>query len=179
MATLKEQLAEKHGLDVSLDDDAFAAALDAKLAEDTTDTADTSAGGDAPTGDQASGAQPAAEAKAKPDDVVTVSAAALAELKAQGAQGAAAFAAIQAEADARMVTDAIRAGKIRPVDQAKWLKNLNTDRDTYAAALTELEPVFPVQEVGHGMNPDPGADMNSADDALGWFDSAPLESSTK
>lgn len=168
---LKEQLAEKYGLDPELDDDAFTAAVDAKLAEQTAPPVTE----DAPP----AGAEPAVAATVaalKAAGIVMVDKDTLDALKAQSQQGSEAFAAIQAEADSRMVDDAIRAGKVRPADKAKWVKNLGLDRDTYAAALDSLEAVFPVQEVGHAMNPDPGATMQAPDD-LSWFDSAPTEPS--
>lgn len=173
---VKEQLAEKYGLDAELDDDAFTAALEAHLADD--------AGGD-PPGDPAPADAPAdatpeltsAMATLKKFGVATIDASALEALKQQSAQGSQAFEAIAADNDARKISDAVRAGKIRPVDVDKWSKNLKLDRDSggklgLAKALDDLEAVFPVQEVGHGMNPDPGASMSAPED-LGWFDSAP------
>lgn len=167
---LKEQLAEKYGLDPELDDDAFTAAVDAKLAEQAPPAAD------APAAPEAEPALAAAVATVNKAGFVMVDKDTLEALKAQSAQGSEAFAAIQAEANSRMVDDAIRAGKIRPADKDKWVKNLGLDRETYAAALDSLEAVFPVQEAGHSFNPDPGASMSAPDD-LSWFDSAPTEPS--
>lgn len=183
---LKEQLAEKYGIDANLDDEAFAAALDAAVATETTDddtdgtgTDDTGTGtGADDTADQPTPELAAAIATLKKHGVATVDAEALAAWKAQSALGAQAFEAIATENDARKIEDAVRAGKIRPVDVAKWTKNLKLDREAggklgLAKALDELDAVFPVTEVGHGMNPDPGASMTASDD-LSWFDSAPL-----
>ena len=164
MATLKEQLAEKYGLDAELDDDAFNAALEAALP-----------GQAAPPADPAPASEPTSEqiaAHAKKIGAVMVDADTLEALKTQSQQGSAAFAAIQAQADAQMVEEAIRAGKIAPAARDKWMKNLaGPARDTFVDALKDLEAVFPVQETGHGLNPDPGASMKAPDD-LGWFDTA-------
>ncbi len=174
---VKEQLAEKYGLDAELDDDAFTAALEAHLSDD--------AGGD-PAGDPAPADDPAAAepelaaamATLKKFGVASVDAETLAALKHQSALGSQAFEAIATENDARKIEDAVRAGKIRPADVDKWSKNLKLDRDSggklgLAKALDDLEAVFPVQEVGHGMNPDPGASMSASPDDLSWFDGAP------
>lgn len=164
MASVKEQLAEKYELDSSLDDDAFTAALDAKLAE--TPPAPAPA---------ASTAEPSAEqiaAHVKKLGFAMVDADTLNELKAQSKAGSDAYEAMQAEQDTRMVEDAIRAGKVAPASRDKWLKNLKLDRETYAAALKEAEAVFPVQEIGHGLNPDPGVSTSASAD-LDWFDTAP------
>ena len=171
MATLKEQLAEKYGLDAELDDDAFSAALNTALADEP----ETPEAPEAPAPAVADEpAVAAAVASLKAAGLAVVDKATLDALKMQSQQGSEAFAAIQAEADSRMVDDAIRAGKVRPVDKAKWVKNLGLDRDTYKAALDSLEAVFPVQEQGHSFNPDPGATMKAPDD-LSWFDAAPTE----
>ena len=167
---LKETLAEKYGLDPELDDDAFNAALEAALPAAPPEPEPATPAADPAPAPELAGAIAALNAAG----IVTIDKAALDELKAQGQQGSAAFAAIQAEADSRMVDDAIRAGKVRPADKAKWVKNLGLDRDTFKAALDSPEAVFPVQEQGHGYNPDPGASMSAPDD-LSWFDSAPLE----
>lgn len=166
---LKEQLAEKYGLDPELDDDAFTAAVDTALAAAAEPPAP-------PAAPEAEPALAAAVATVNKAGFVMVDKDTLDALKAQSQQGSEAYAAIQAEADSRMVDDAIRAGKVRPADKAKWIKNLGLDRETYAVALEGLEAVFPVQEVGHAMNPDPGATMKAPDD-LSWFDSAPTEPS--
>ncbi|GAS94419.1 ATP-dependent Clp protease proteolytic subunit [Mycolicibacterium canariasense] len=179
---LKEQLAEKYGVDAGLDDDAFAAALEAAVASD-----------DAPEGDPAGG-DPAAGAPAGDSDLAAAAAtlknlgfavietSALDALKQQGQQGSAAFETIAAENDLKTVNEAIRAGKIRPADRDKWTKNLKLDRDSggklgFAEALKQAEAVFPVQEAGHSFNPDPGASMVAPDD-LSWFDTAATEPST-
>ncbi|MCV7230675.1 head maturation protease, ClpP-related [Mycolicibacterium komossense] len=175
VATLKEQLAEKHGLDVELDDDAFAAALEAALATEEESPADP-AGEPDPV---EAGELAAASATLKKFGFAVVDTETLEAVKAQSQRGSEAFAAIQAQADAQMLDDAIRTGKIAPASRAKWEKNLTgAARAEYIEALKNAEAVFPVQEQGHGQNPDPGAEM-SAPDGLGWFDSAPLEPSTK
>lgn len=174
---LKETLAEKYGLDPELDDEAFDAALGAAIDAQTA-TAPTApeptppAATDPATTPELAGAVAALKAAG----IVMVDKDTLEALKAQGQQGSEAFAAIQAEADSRMVDDAIREGKVRPADKAKWIKNLGLDRDTYKTALENLAAVFPVQEQGHAFNPDPGASMKAPDD-LSWFDSAPTEPS--
>lgn len=157
---LKETLAEKYGLDPELGDDEFNAALDAKI------TAPPAEGEPAePTPEQIS-------ARAKELGLVMVDADTLNALKTQSQQGSEAFAAIQAQSDAQMVEEAIRAGKIAPAARDKWLKNLASPaRDTFMDALKDLEAVFPVQEIGSGLNPDPGASMKAPDD-LSWFDTA-------
>lgn len=173
MPTIKEHLADKYGLDPEMNDDDFAAAVDEKLAELAAPPAAEPPAADA-------GAEPtlaAAAAVLKKSGFAMVDSATLEELRAQSKQGSEAFAAIQAEADARMVEDAIRAGKIRPADREKWTKNLGLDREAFTVALNSLEAVFPVQEAGHSMNPDPGASMKAPDD-LGWFDTAPTEPAT-
>ena len=179
VATLKEQLAEKHDLDATLDDDAFAAALEAKLAEDS-DSDDTSAGEGTPdgaensaaAGELASAAAVLAKYGLKPVDADTLDA-----VKTQSQQGAEAFKALQAQNDAALIDNAIRAGKIAPASRDKWAKNLaGAARDMFIEALNNAEAVFPVQEVGHGGNPDPGASMTGPDD-LSWFDTADTEPS--
>ena len=166
MATVKEHLAAKYGLDASLDDEAFNAAYDA------IDTDGDEADGDG----TASGAAPSAAetaARAKELGFALVDSDTLAALQDQARQGSEAFTRMQADTDRALVEDAIRAGKIAPAARDKWLKNLaGPARDTYVEALGGLEPVFPVTEQGHGHNPDPGADMKAPGD-LAWFDSAP------
>lgn len=176
MALTNEQLCEKLGLDpATATDEEVEAALDAKLAAPEP-PADPPAGEpNEPAGEPVAEVTPAAAAAAlKKFGMAAVDQATLDALKTQAKEGSDAYAAIQAENDGRTIEDAIRAGKIRPADRDKWAKNLKLDRETYAAALKELEPVFPVQEVGHGQDPDPAASMSAPDD-LAWFDSAPLE----
>ncbi|MCV7255676.1 Clp protease ClpP [Mycobacterium hackensackense] len=179
---LKEQLAEKYGVDANLDDDAFAAALDAAVAAESEDT-------DAPPADDPAAADPAADgalaaaaATLKGLGFAVIETSALDALKQQGQQGSAAFETIAAENDLKTVNEAIRGGKIKPADREKWTKNLKLDRDSggklgYAEALKTAEAVFPVQEIGTAMNPDPGASMVAPDD-LSWFDTAATEPST-
>lgn len=182
---LKETLAEKYGLDPDLDDDAFQSALDDKLAEQVSTEAPpeepTPAPPEEPTpapeADAETGELAKAAATLKKYGLASVDSETLEALKAQSKQGSEAFAAIQAEADARMIEDAIRAGKIAPASRDKWAKNLaGAARDEYIEALKNAEAVFPVQEVGHGQDFDPGASMSAPDD-LSWFDTAATEPS--
>lgn len=164
MATLKEQLAEKYGLDPELDDDAFAAAVEAAL------PAEAPA---APAAAEADAQQLAAFAEANGLAVVNLDQWASTVAAAQ--QGATAFASMQRQNDEGVVDGAIRAGKIRPVDRDQYLGLMEVDREKTTAILDAMAPGFiPVQEVGHGMNPDPGASMSAPND-LAWFDAAPLE----
>lgn len=165
MATLKEQLAEKYGLDPELDDDAFNAALEAALP-----------GPAAPAAAEADAQQLAAFADA--NGLAVVNRDQWASTVAAAQQGATAFASMQRQNDEGVVDGAIRAGKIRPVDRDQYLGLMEVDRDKTTAILDAMASGFiPVQEVGHGMNPDPGASMSAPDD-LAWFDAAPLEPSS-
>lgn len=166
MATTKEHLAEKYGLDPQLGDDEFNAALDEKLA--ALPATEVPATADAPAAEPTP-AQIAAQAKEL--GFALVDAATLAALQEKSQRGDQAFAEMQSRDDARMVEDAIRAGKVAPASRDGWLKNLaGPARDTYVEALKSAAAVFPVQEVGHSMNPDPGAEMKAPDDPRfeGW-----------
>lgn len=162
MATLKEQLAEKYGLDPELDDDAFNTALEAALP-----------GPAAPAAAEADAQQLAAFAEA--NGLSLVNSDQWASTVAAAQQGATAFASMQRQNDEGVVDGAIRAGKIRPVDRDQYLGLMEVDREKTTAILNAMAAgLIPVQEVGHGMNPDPGASMSAPND-LAWFDAAPLE----
>lgn len=191
----KKKLGEKFGIDPTLDDEAFQTALDEKLAAAPSEPAPAEGNQPPQTDPAPAPAAPATSEPAPSESELSAAAAvlqragmvavvgeSLTALQAQSAQGAQAFEAMAAENDARTVEDAIRAGKIMPANRDGWIENLKLDRQAggklgYAEALKNAAAVFPVQEIGHGYNPDPGAQMSAgggADD-LGWFDSAPLE----
>lgn len=170
MATTKEHLAQKYGLDAELDDEAFNAALDAKLAAAPEPKPEDEPAPEAAPAD--SGELAAAAATLRKYGWAALDADTLEALKSQAKQGSEAFASLRADADRAMVDQAIREGKVAPTSRDKWLTNLASPaRDIWVESLKNAEAVFPVQEVGHGYNPDPGAMSLDAD--LDWFTTAP------
>lgn len=99
-----------------------------------------------------------------PEGTVLVSASVLDDLKSQAAQGVEARREQQRQHREHLVQAAIQDGRIRPVDRAGWLNDLEKDPERKEATLASLTPgLVPVNEIGHvtnGSTPeDPEADQ--------------------
>lgn len=146
VATLKESLVEKLGLDADADDEAIVKAFEAKLDEKPEPEADA---------DPAPVVEPSTEQ-------ITAAAAKLGLAlvdKAQYEQTTAAVRELQAVRDAqvkaddeRLIDDAIKAGKLAPANKSNWLALMEKDRVGIRATLAQLPAgLIPVAEMGHGM----------------------------
>ncbi|GAC70735.1 head maturation protease, ClpP-related [Gordonia soli] len=152
VATLKEGLAERLGIDADADDETTLKAVDEALAERADDTAPPAgdpappASDTAPTGDPAAPVAPAASAAG----TVTVDREQWEATLAAAAEGREARAQQIREADEALVNSAVGDGRIPPARKAHWLTALASDRDGATAALNGLEKgLIPTSEVGH------------------------------
>ena len=85
-----------------------------------------------------------------PDGVVAIDKTVLEELRQNAAAGAEARKTQQAQHRQTLVADALRTGRIRAADKARWLHNLELDPEGYEATLAALEPgLVPVAEKGY------------------------------
>lgn len=100
-----------------------------------------------------------------PEGTVLVSASVLDDLRNQAAQGVEARAEQQRQRREQIVEAAVRDGRIRPVDRAGWLNDLEKDPDRKEATLASLTPgLVPVSEIGHvrnGAAPDEDPDSDA------------------
>lgn len=145
VATLKESLVEKLGLDADADDEAIVKAFEAKL--------------EPAEPEDASDAAPVVEPST---EQITAAAAKLGLAlvdKAQYEQTTAAVRELQSVRDAqvkaddeRLIDDAIKAGKLAPANKSNWLALMDKDRVGIRATLAQLPAgLIPVAEMGHGM----------------------------
>ena len=152
MATLKESLVEKLGLDAEADDDAIMAAFEAQTAEKPvppTPPAD-------PTTEQISAA--AAKLGMAMVDKVQYDETVKAVNELRSAQAA----AIRVE-DERLVDEAIGDGKLAPANKANWLTLMDKDRDGIRNTLASLSKgLIPVAEMGHSR----GSETEQVDNEL-------------
>jgi hypothetical protein len=91
---------------------------------------------------------PAAPAAPEPA-LATLSAAALAELQAQAARGAAADEELARQRRDGLIATALSAGRIAPADQQAWRDRLDADEAGTTTLLSSLTPAFPTTELGH------------------------------
>lgn len=84
-------------------------------------------------------------------DQVVLDPAAFAALQEQAKRGMEAYATLQAQADARVVDDAIDKGKITPARRDHYLALMSADRDATTTLLNETlqEAAIPLTEIGH------------------------------
>ena len=150
VATLKEGLAERLGIDADADDETTLKALDEALAERAED--ETPEAG-----------QEQAPAAKLPDGVVAIDAATLAELQAAARRGDEARAEQEKASRVSAVDDAVRAGRIAPAQRAAWLDRLEKD-PAEKSVLASLAPVYPVSEIGHAVGSEVG--NHESDDAV-------------
>jgi hypothetical protein len=163
VASFKEQLAEKFGLEPDADEATILEAVTKASGAVT-----KASGAVAETEDDK--VEPAAEAAPEPvaasaGNLVTVEAAALDQLKADAAAGRAAREQQIREADEGVVMAAVKEGRIAPAGKDKWLKLLASDREGTKAVLASLAPgVVPVREIGHSLpGPEGEISVESAD----------------
>ncbi|KWW97408.1 hypothetical protein LI90_4380 (plasmid) [Carbonactinospora thermoautotrophica] len=93
--------------------------------------------------------------------VVTLSAAAFAELQAQAQAGAQAAAEIARQRRDQIITTALSEGRITPAEQQAWRQALDRDEEGTTALLNALQPRFPVTALGS----DAPGQAGAADDA--------------
>lgn len=143
MATLKEGLAEKLGIDADADDETVLAAIDEALAERADDTA-TDQPPVEPTVEQAT------EVAAK-FGLTLVNKANYDRLQADVAALNAQRAAAQLAEDVAVIDNAIKDGRIAPASRESFLNYMKADRDGARNALDSIAPnTIPVEELGHG-----------------------------
>jgi ATP-dependent protease ClpP protease subunit len=151
VASLKESVLQKLGLDADADE----AAIENAIAE-LVDRATTDPEPAEPTLDQA--IQIAANA-----DLATISTEALEALKVEARAGAEARAQQVRESDERVVDAAIADGKIAPARRDHHIAALAADRVGHTAVLAALQPgLVPITEKGHGVT----AEITNEDDAI-------------
>lgn len=135
VATLKEGLAERLGIDAEADDETTLKALDEALAERADEE---------PTPDDGKAAA------ALPTGVVAIDEATLQELQARAQRGDEARSEQEKASRAAAVTAAVASGRISPAQRDAWLARLEAD-PAEAAVLANLAPVYPVTELGHAV----------------------------
>lgn len=151
VASLKESVLQKLGLDADADETAIETAI-----VNLVDRVNTDPEPAEPTLDQA--IQIAANA-----DLATISTEALEALKVEARAGAEARAQQVRESDERVVDSAIAAGKIAPARRDHHIAALAADRDGHTAVLAALQPgLVPIAEKGHGVT----AEITNEDDAI-------------
>jgi ATP-dependent protease ClpP protease subunit len=171
----KKSIAESLGLDpeAASNDDILAAARKALGLED-----------DAPKDDPANPpvteVKPIVDAPAEPvkegapaappagEGTVELDAAAYAALRQQAAMGAEAHKTLQAQAHAKVVDEAIDAGKIPLPRRGHYLNLMSIDPVDTAERLAKLQPgaVVPLQELGHSAADDPAASASVKENPL-------------
>jgi hypothetical protein len=172
MPTLKEGLAQKLGISADADDETTLKALDEALSE----RADEGAGPGSVVADEPSAEQlVAAAAKA---GMVLVDRAQFDQTVQAAQQGATAFQNQVREGDKALVEAAIKDGKFPPVQRDHYLGLLEVDRARTTTLIDQMAKGFvPLAEAGHAVAA--GGNGLTADDDLGWFDTAPAEPATE
>lgn len=159
VATLKEGLAERLGIDADADDETTLAAIDEALAERANTESDED--GETPGLDQIQSAAAKLGLKvvnASQWDAVTQQASA-------GEQARAKQLADQREA---VVNEAVRRGKIAPVQKGNFIALMEKDPAGTEKFLNELpdETAVPMSELGHATEPISGTEDTTRADAL-------------
>lgn len=151
MASLKDELVKRLGLDDSADEDAIIKAFTEKYP-----AADKPADGTPPAAVQEAPAAPAAEvaAAAPTPGIVQLSAGQYDELMAKAEAGVRAEQHQIASQREAVVMAAIKDGRITPASKADWIKALEVDPGGHNdKALASLKPgLIPVTEHGHGVS---------------------------
>ena len=146
MPTLSESVLEKLGLDADADDAAVVAAIEALKTEKPAE--------DNPPQDPP--AEPSVEQVtevAAKFGLTVMDKTVADQLQADARAGAEARAQQGSEANDRLITDALNAGKISPASEDTWRKSLVENRDQTVALLATLpENRLPVTEIGHGVS---------------------------
>jgi hypothetical protein len=152
---IAQALRERLGLGADVDDTAVLTALDERLAPKT--PADSTPAGEGATPADptttTTPAAPVAEAVAASAEVATLKASVETyrdELKAATAELAQIKAAKAAEHKARVIGDAVKAGKITPADKAKWETRYDAAPASVEEILADIQPgtAVPVQASG-------------------------------
>jgi hypothetical protein len=86
---------------------------------------------------------------------------------AEGRRMAAAAAQQRVEAS---VDDAVRRGKIAPSRRKHWVSLIGADPGMADVLAAVPDNTLPVQELGHGQNPDPGAGGELAEPSTWFYD---------
>lgn len=168
MPALNETLRQRLGLAEDATDEAVLEALDAALpAEGTTAEADELSGTGTEAPADTTPAQPEVQAASGArGDVVAVDRAQWEATVAAAAEGQQARRQQQREERERVVSAAIKDGRIPPARRDHWLQALETDPEGNGKALASLAPgLIPVSEMGHSL------DTSAPAQDLGWFDS--------
>lgn len=143
MATLSESVLQKLGLDADADDSAIEEAINT-LAERPTTVVNTVT------------SEPSAEDIKNAADkfgLTVVDKEIHDKLVADAAAGAEARAQQVREANDRVISDALNAGKIGPASAQKWREELDKSPETVKALLDSMpENRLPVHEIGHGVS---------------------------
>jgi ATP-dependent protease ClpP protease subunit len=178
----KDDLAKRLGknpADVT-DEDLFAAALAAIGSDgdegDSGDKGDGAPPAEAPK----TGEKPIVDAPAEPakelagasakDGTVTVDAATYAELQRTAQLGAQAHATLQAQADARVIAEAVDQGKIPLARSDHYLTLMSADRSGTTELLGKLQPgaAIPLNEMGHCADATPVASVTEDPKFQAW-----------
>lgn len=139
MASFKEQLAEKFGLDPDADEDTILA----KITEITTEKQP-----DEPQPEPKDEPQP--EAVAAAAGLMQIEASVYQQLRSDAEAGRAAREQQIREDDERVVMAAIGQGKIAPARKQHWLDSLKADREGSKQVLASLAAgLIPTSEIGH------------------------------
>lgn len=153
VATLKEGLAERLGIDADADDETTLQALDEALEERAVDEPD--GGGGEPSVDQLNTA-------AAKHGLRLVDSAKFDEISAAARAGQEARDRQLADERAQVVDSAIRKGKITAARREHFLALMKADTEGTTKLLDELpdETAVPLSELGHSTDPDPDSIKN-------------------
>ena len=154
VATLKEGLAERLGIDADADDETTLQALDEALDERAADEPGDGGGGEPSVGDLN-------QAAAK-HGLRLVDSAKWDEVTAQAAAGKEARDRQVAGEHAKVVNDAIDRGKITGARRDHFLALMKADAEGTTKLLADLpdETAVPLSELGHSTEPDPDSIKN-------------------
>lgn len=162
VATLKESLADRFGINADADDEAFIKAAEDALAAKNADGDGESAVPADPTIEQA-------QKVAAQNGMVLVESDAFEAVKANAQLGVQARNQQIADANNAKVDEAIHGGKITPARREHWLNQLKADPEGISKVIDELPQVFNVNtEAGHAIagngGENPGAKPVEDDD---------------
>lgn len=163
MPTLKEGLAQKLGISADADDETLLNAVNAALADNTSDeTTEGETGAADSTTELETPAQVAAAAKRL--GMTVLDAATETGLRADASAGREALARIQRQEDSAVVSSAVSDGKIPPSREAHYLGLMERDREGTTAWLASLpkESAVPLSELGHSTEPTEDITANPA-----------------
>jgi hypothetical protein len=153
VASFKEQMAEKLGLDPDADEATVLEAFTKATAKDAPETPPETAEQPPAPADPAPAPEPVAASAQVVNGLRQIDEAQYRELVAAAEAGQRAEARQIAEDDERVVMAAVKDGRVAPARRQHWLTSLKADREGTKQVLAGLAPgLVPVAEKGHGFS---------------------------